>query len=310
MTKNETRDWIGESMKAKGFHDDMGDFAVENMMRVFLVDTENVEAGQEVKRHWGDSVTDEVRDKIAKECADTAIRMYDFAYLCGIDLDSAFSVGFKPIKDIGKNERQSLLIRCGKIMSILGRIFDALESLYETGGTDSDKQVLFKTKKHFSAFHVSNIATALFHCEELCKKVGRDLSVAIETKMQENMARPHKYGTPEAEKPKTQSVSPNVGDLQVLIHFEDGLLDESKLKELLDKCKDNRVQRDLPKSKLDVRELVRLHGMGAILASLVEFVDSELKFYNKQFLLDLRDGLHNVMTQFESRPEEITWKTK
>lgn len=105
------------------------------------------------------------------------------------------------------------------------------------------------------------------------------------------------------EKPKTQSVSSNVGDLQVLIHFEDGLLDESKLKELLDKCKDNRVQRDLPKSKLDVRELVRTHGITAIVDGLIEFLNSQLRFGQEEYMTELRNGLADVLNKYKSRYE-------
>ena len=185
-------------MKAKGFHDDIGDFAEAGMVRAALAQTEIVEAMQEVKRHWKDPVADDTRDKVAEECADTAVRLYDLAFIAGLPLDVVLPCE-KP-RDLGATERNSLVIRCGKIVSLIDSVFTTFEDCRDfSTDQNKDSRKLFHGDVFGLSHEVANaIVTAVNHLDALCVCVGRDLNAAIDAKMAVNMGRPHKYGTPDA----------------------------------------------------------------------------------------------------------------
>ncbi len=210
MKRNEMRDWIGQSMKAKGFHDDGSGFADGGMVRASLVMTEIVEAMQEVKRYWKEPVADAIKDKIAEECADTAIRLYDLSYCHGLDLDEDYGP-LEKVRSLGRNERHSLIIRCGKVISVVAQVFDAFEDFYDSGLDN------FHGIESFDADAACCVQTALTHLHAMCLSVSRDLTAAIEKKMAENMARPHKYGTPDAQ---AVAITPSIdGELPAGVPF-------------------------------------------------------------------------------------------
>jgi hypothetical protein len=195
---NERRDWCGLSMDLKGFHDDGSGFNDGGMVRASLVMTEIVEAMQEVKRHWKPPVVDAVRDKIAEELADTAIRLYDLAFCAGVDLDADYGPMESP-RDLGRNERHSLIIRCGKVASFASVIFDTFEEVHDMIGRVAAENWTGGLPFDYGDTVAIGVVNAVEHLESLCRLVGRDLQSAMVAKMRENMARPQKYGTPDAD---------------------------------------------------------------------------------------------------------------
>ena len=195
MTRNEWRDYCGRCMVEKGHHDDGSGFVDGALWRIALVLTEVAETTQEFKRHWNGDVGSDVRDRIAAECADTAIRLYDLAYWLGSDLDQECPV--ERVPSCGVTERFSFLIRCGKIAEFVTGSYSTLFDL--TGNRRGDARAVYRDENYgLEAMAVGDIISALVHLEDLCRSVGRDMTDAVTKKMAENMARPHKYGTPDA----------------------------------------------------------------------------------------------------------------
>ena len=192
MTRNAIRDGIGAAMKSKGFHDDGTVLVDGTLFRLSLAQTEACEAMQEVKRHWGkpDADAEKLRDVVAEELADFAIRVYDCAAFGGFDLDRG-NVLYDPLS-VGPTERVGLIVRIGKLTSLVGDAFAVVEQEEDLEVTEF---LDFTTTSASDVLH-----TALVHAEALCQSIGRDLNRAIDLKMEKNMKRPDRYGTPDEQK--------------------------------------------------------------------------------------------------------------
>jgi len=195
MRHNELRDWIGKAMDEKGFHPTEMDFAADMMTRASLIQTEVCEAMQEVKRHWGRAGVDAdgLKDRVAEECADSAIRVYDLAWMCECDLEAPNTLE-RPANR-AKNERHSLLIRLGKINSLVSTAFDTFEDSADMADDERDAAQQYAYFGYGQDVTVT-LQTVIHHLADLCVRIGRDLETAIRAKMVVNMQRPHAYGTP------------------------------------------------------------------------------------------------------------------
>jgi hypothetical protein len=198
MTRNELRDYCGQCMVAKGQHDDGSGFVDGALWRTSLVLTEVAEATQEFKRHWGKASGRDVVERIVAECADTCIRLYDLAFWLKVDLDQATAMD-SPMS-VGVTERFKYLIRCGQVAESVVAIFNVMRDVLDMEEEDPD---IFRDEEYGYGMEYDvacSIVEALSLTEAICRDVGGDINTAIMTKMAENMARPHKYGTPDAEK--------------------------------------------------------------------------------------------------------------
>lgn len=189
MTHNQRRDLIGDQIRSKGFWADGTVLVDGTLFRLSLAQTEACEAMQEVKRHWGktDADAEKLRDVVAEELADFSIRVYDCAAFGGFDLDRGV-VLYDPLI-VGPTERVGLIVRIGKLTSLVGDAFAVVEQEEDLEVTE----FLDYTITVASDF----LYTALVHAEALCQSIGRDLNRAIDAKMEKNMKRPDRYGTPD-----------------------------------------------------------------------------------------------------------------
>lgn len=197
MTHNEMRDWIGGAMKEKGFHEPMG-FGEGGMVRCALVQTELAEAMQEVKRFWGKPGLDQeaVKSHVTEECADAAIRLFDMAFVAGVDL-AAVPVEFIALpapKTQSDDERRDLLIQLGAVASVVGKLFDMFEDVKDGSDRDESADWALVEIAEYTRFALNSL-------QFICDRVCRDLNTAIEAKMVVNMQRPHRYGTPSEGRP-------------------------------------------------------------------------------------------------------------
>ena len=80
--------YVWRVMEEKGFHDGRGAGRDDTLVRLCLIHTEVSEAAQEVKRHWSDSPSADLRDRLADELADIVIRVADLAECVGVDLEA------------------------------------------------------------------------------------------------------------------------------------------------------------------------------------------------------------------------------
>jgi len=170
-----TQLWVWGCMESKGFHDGRTNDDDDTLVRNTLIGTEISEAIQEVKRHWTDTPSEELKDKVAEELADVAIRLFDVAGCLGLNL--SVSEWFR--KEETPN-RDDLFHSLGMLQYITSSWFGSVSGLRVH---DSDSVV---------------VAAILQCCDGICAIIDRDLFAAVERKMVKNMARPHKYGTPEA----------------------------------------------------------------------------------------------------------------
>jgi hypothetical protein len=199
VTQNQMRDWIGKAMESKGFHSEDLGFATGGMVRASLALTEVAEAIQEVKRYWGNPAKKDqeaVRDAVAEEAADTAIRLFDLCYVHGVDLE--LDPTLEPARPLYA-ERHSLIVRLGKTGSHAARVFDIFEELvgYTEYGRVTEEDS-FKSDGFDGPHDVGvEVLEALRHLGEVCKVIGRDLPAAVEKKMAVNMQRGFRYGTPD-----------------------------------------------------------------------------------------------------------------
>ncbi len=75
-------------MESKGFHSDRSNSRDDVIVRLALVHTEISEAIQEVKRHWIDQGSPELRHAVGLELADAMIRLLDLCGCLGMDSES------------------------------------------------------------------------------------------------------------------------------------------------------------------------------------------------------------------------------
>lgn len=206
MTPNEVRDWVGTCMFSKGFHpSELADRAFGGMVRAGLIGTEAAEALQEAKRHWPAGHDDAgvpaaVLDAVAEELADTAIRAYDLAYCHRLDLDAKLVLR-KRDRFRERTGRYGRMVQLGQILSMAGRVYDACEDAAECPEDcrDENGDYDWDADRDGCGDEVRYLlAAAIEHCRLLCESVGRDLASAVDAKMAENMARPDRYGTPDA----------------------------------------------------------------------------------------------------------------
>lgn len=192
MNHNERRDQIGQQIRSKGFWDDGTGKLDGVLFRLSLCQTEACEAMQEVKRYWGKETCDQemVKNAIAEELADYAIRVYDVAAFGGFDLETGNEL-YDVVK-VGPNNRAQLIIQIGKLTALIGDTFALVE------------EDVLSEESGLTEFTLSQGAdflyTAIKHSEYICKSIGRDLYAAIDAKMAVNMKRPQKYGTPDEAK--------------------------------------------------------------------------------------------------------------
>jgi hypothetical protein len=179
VTHNERRDQIGEAMKSKGFWDDGTGEVDGTLLRLSLAQTEVCEAIQEVKRFWGkDGVNmEQVKDRVVEELADTAIRLYDVAAFDKMDL--AESATRNP-DTCGPTERIRLIVSLGALCEVISNAYRW--RLYPENLRNNWQNCVWRS---------------IEFCRGICQQIGRDLYAAIDAKMKVNMARNHKYGTPD-----------------------------------------------------------------------------------------------------------------
>jgi hypothetical protein len=205
MKLNDWRDSIGAAMKTKGFWDDGTGFADGGMFRASLATTEVCESMQEVKPHWGKDENDGwLRDKVAEENADAAIRLFDLAAFCRIHLDDDFMLSEWVLR--GPNKRVQLINLLGKVNAKIGTVYDVFEDCLDGGlydnfdNLDQTPEERFHSEDDEWGFH-EEVSFALVEAISLldftCRQIGRDLYQAIDKKMAANMVRPQKYGTPD-----------------------------------------------------------------------------------------------------------------
>lgn len=210
MTRNEMRDWVGGCMKSQGFHKPELDNWHGAMVRAALIGTEAAEVVQEFKRHWSDRVSADVIDRVAAELADTAIRSYDLAAVHGLDLDLAdtdIDVDWSWPKTGGLNSRHTGMAKGGFLLSLANGVYECVEQLA------NEEHAGWRVEESKTVLGQSVVAL-LVKLEQMAEWVGRDLTAAIDKKMAENMARPYRYGTPDA-----APVPSNDGELPAGVPF-------------------------------------------------------------------------------------------
>jgi NTP pyrophosphatase (non-canonical NTP hydrolase) len=190
MTRNEKRDWIGQCMYSKGFHDPSQAGWPGALVRATLIGTEASEVAQEFKRNWVGDGTPELKLAVAKEIADVLIRLYDFAYCHGIkDLDGAEPSEQKVPKTDGLSRRDQGIVLAGWIGNAAGELYRYCEYLMDPAEADFYQD---EHREVLAGVH----RDVIDRCEVVAAEFGLDPDEAIRLKMVENMARPNKYGTP------------------------------------------------------------------------------------------------------------------
>ncbi len=225
MTENERRDWVGKCMGRKGFHvPELSDPAFGGMVRSGLIGTEVAEALQEVKRHWpadGSPPVPVLLEKVALEMADVAIRCYDLGHLMAADLTPVETArNYDLFRD--RDGRNGRMVQLSAMLSFAGRLFDTFED------SESNRAYMVSESQIISDEDSENcpedsrdpdgdydweadhdgcrdeveylLVTLLTHCRLFCDSIGQDLAAFIDRKMIENMARPDRYGTPDADR--------------------------------------------------------------------------------------------------------------
>lgn len=189
MTYHELQDWICSSMEQKGFHDDWTGTAEDAEFRIALINTEIGESINEVKRHWTDNPSPEVIKSLAWELADVAIRVFDLMGLCGKTKDVLMSLDTEVLGSDAIDTRTELAIRINTLFINTNAAARECFTANRLGYWDvkDARKDLFK-----------ELVEMIEDCADICYGIRYPLLQAIREKMEKNMARPHKYGTPDA----------------------------------------------------------------------------------------------------------------
>lgn len=90
MNLNSLREWVGNAMSEKGFHDGRSMCGRDDtLVRLCLIHTEVSEAVQVVKRHGVEPDQHASRAMFEEEVADIFIRLFDLCWCVGVDIEVA-----------------------------------------------------------------------------------------------------------------------------------------------------------------------------------------------------------------------------
>lgn len=167
---------VWDGMEAKGFHDGRTASAHDTRVRLALVMTEIAEAMQVVKRKWKDApVADQesgVVAELGEELADVAIRLLDLAGCVGLSLGKYEKTC--QVEDWSFLTRDEWLITLGEVCYDVANVF-----WWWPDGSRRKCEAILKS------------------VGDLFEELGLDFEAAVRAKMDKNMARPRKYGTPQ-----------------------------------------------------------------------------------------------------------------
>lgn len=189
MTFQELQDWICNSMQQKGFHDDWTGTAEDAEFRIALTNTEIGESINEVKRHWTDNPSLEVVRALAWEIADIAIRGFDLLGLCGNKYATDKFLDMDVFEGDEIESRKKLAVR-------INDMFIGTNQAASECHTADRLEYWDNTKARQDFF--DELVDLIDECQKTCFCIRYPLLQAIREKMEKNMARPHKYGTPDA----------------------------------------------------------------------------------------------------------------